>query len=147
LFRGLGSTVGTAVLGTMLITGITNQLGAIGDDPYIQSLKQQPAASQFVSTVTTDTALNLNTADFKETVADGVEKATRTLPLAEKSEIKQAFANLQTSFSDRIVTAFSDSLRNVFYTASALMLAATILAGFVLEKPLRGGPDDTPGMA
>lgn len=147
LFRGLGSTVGTAVLGTMLITGITNQLGAIGDDPYIQTLKQQPAASQFVSTVTTDTALNLNTADFKETVADGVEKATRTLPLAEQSEIKQAFANLQTSFSDRIVTAFSDSLRNVFYTASALMLAATILASFVLEKPLRGGPDDTPGMA
>lgn len=146
LFRGLGSTVGTAVLGTMLITGITTQLGAIANDPYVQTLKQQPAASQFVNNVTTDTALNLNTPDFKQTITNGVEKATSTLPPMQQAEIQKTFATLQSAFSEKIIAAFSDSLRNVFYTSSALMLVATLLAAFVLEKPLRGGPDDTPGM-
>ena len=147
LFRGLGSTVGTAVLGTMLITGITTQLGAIANDPYVQTLKQQPAASQFVNNVTTDTALNLNTPDFKQTITNGVEKATSTLPPMQQAEIQKTFATLQSAFSEQIIAAFSDSLRSVFYTASALMLTATLLAGFVIEKPLRGGPDDTPGIA
>jgi EmrB/QacA subfamily drug resistance transporter len=147
LFRGLGSTVGTAVLGTMLIAGITNQLGAIAEDPYIQTLKQQPAASKYVGDITTDTALNLNTPDFKATATEGAESATSTLPVAQQVEVKKMFAELQSAFSDKIVIAFSDSLRNVFYASSALMLIGTVLAGFVLEKPLRGGPDDSPGIA
>lgn len=147
LFRGLGSTVGTAVLGTMLITGITNQLGSVSDDPYIQTLKQQPAASQFVGTVTTDTALNLNMPDRKEAVSQRLQEATSSLSPTQQSEIQERFTALQSAFSEKIITAFSDSLRSVFFMSSALMLVATVLATFVVEKPLRGGPDETPGLA
>lgn len=147
LFRGLGSTIGTAVLGTMLIAGITSQLGAIQDDPYIQTLKQQPGSSEFVSDITTDTALNLNNPDLKASINAGLEKGTSALPSVQKAQVREAFTKQQTEFSDKIVGSFSDSLKHVFYTSASLMLIATILAVFVVEKPLRGGHDDTPGVA
>lgn len=147
LFRGLGSTIGTAVLGTMLIAGITSQLGKIQDDPYIQTLKQQSASSQFVKDITTDTALNLNTPDFKTSISAGLEKGTRSLPLAQREQIRDKFVKQQNEFSDKIVSSFSDSLRSVFFSSAGLMVLATILAAFIVEKPLRGGHEDTPGVA
>jgi hypothetical protein len=64
-----------------------------------------------------------------------------------KTELKKNFETKQDDFKTKVVYAFSDSLRNVFYTSSALMLAATIGATFIREKPLTGGHDDSPGVA
>lgn len=148
LFRGLGSTIGTAVLGTMLITGITNQLGNVANDPYIQTLSKQPAAQEMLGKeVTTDTALNLNMHDLKTKINDGMEKGTANLPAHIKQSVRSDFEQKQSSFSTKVVNAFSDSLRNVFYVSSALLVAAFAIAFGIKEKPLRGGHDDTPGVA
>ncbi len=147
LFRTLGSTVGTAILGTMLIGGVSTQLGDIKSDPYIQTLNQQSSASSMLGTITTDTALNLNMHDFKEKITKGMEKGTSTLPEPMRDTVRADFAAQQRTYSDKIVHAFSDSLRNVFYVSSGLMLAATLVATGVKERPLRGGHDDTPGVA
>ena len=147
LFRGLGSTIGTAVLGTMLISGITTQLGTLEKDTYIQTLKQQPAASQMLGEITTDTALNLNMPELKSKINEQLNEGTKDLPAQAQAAVKQQFQTAQNEFSIKIIYAFSDSLKYVFYTSAALMLVATMLAFFVLEKPLRGGPNDTPGVA
>ncbi|MEO5691337.1 MAG: MDR family MFS transporter [Candidatus Saccharimonadales bacterium] len=147
LFRGLGSTVGTAVLGTMLISGVTSQLGVIKQDPYIELLRQQPTAQPMLQEITTDTVLNLNTSDAKNQINEGVTSGLVSLPEQARQQVQANFTQKQTTFTDRVVTSFSDSLRYVFITSGILLASATALVLFVKEKPLRGGPDDTPGVA
>lgn len=147
LFRGLGSTVGTAILGTLLVSGVTTQLGNLQQDSYIKLLTQQPAAAQMLGTVDADTALNLNTHGFKDQINSGFDKATAQLPVPVREAAKAKLQAEQNAFGNKVVTAFSDSLRTVFYVSSALMLAATLIATGIVEKPLRGGHDDTPGLA
>ena len=53
----------------------------------------------------------------------------------------------QDAFGNKVVMAFSDSLRTVFYVSSALMIVATLIATGIVERPLRGDHDDTPGIA
>lgn len=147
LFRGLGSTVGTAVLGTMLVTSLTSSLGDLHKDPYIQTLQNQPQATQMLTKVDTDTALNLNMPDFKDKITEGVMNATATLPQPMRESVRNSFSDLQRDFGSKITHAFSDSLKNIFYISSGLMLAALLLATRIIEKPLQGGHDDTPGLA
>lgn len=147
LFRGLGSTVGTAILGTILVSGITTQLGNLQNDSYIRMLSQQPAAAQMLGSVDADTALNLNTTTFKNKINDGFDAATANLPAPARAAAKTQLMTQQDAFGDKVASAFSDSLRDVFYVSAALMLAATLIATGIVERPLRGGHDDTPGIA
>lgn len=150
LFRGLGSTIGTAVLGGILTVGVTTSLGNLNQDPYIQTLKTQPAAAQLVGgEVTSDLALNLNTAYLRGAISDGLDKSLAASPatVQVKTQIKDDFVVKQSSFNDKVVDAFSSSLHSVFYVSAGLMLLATIAVIFIKEKPLRGGYDDTPGIA
>jgi MFS family permease len=149
LFRGLGSTIGTAVLGSILTAGVASSLGNVGQDPYIQTLKQQPAAQQIIgSDVTTDTALTLNTPDVKTKITDGLEKglANSPAPEAAKQLIKKDFTGKQQQFGYRVVDSFTESLHKVFIVSGILMVLATVGTFFIQEKPLRGGHDDTPGL-
>ena len=148
LARSLGSTIGTAVLGSMLTAGLVTHLGDLNKDPYIQTLSQNPAAKQLTENVNTDTALNLNTSDIRNKISDGLNSSLATSPVPEqaKAVIKQNFQQKQDNFKDKVVYAFSDSLKNVFYVSAGLMAAATVGAAFIREKPLRGH-DESPGVA
>jgi EmrB/QacA subfamily drug resistance transporter len=148
LARSLGSTIGTAVLGSMLTAGLVTHLGDLNKDPYIQALQQNPAAQQLTQNPNTDTALNLNTADIRDKISDGLDQglASSPVPAPAKEAIKKDFEQKQGDFENKVVYAFSDSLKNIFYTSAGLMLLATIGAAFIRERPLRGGHDDTPGI-
>ncbi len=147
LFRGLGSTIGTAVLGTLLTTGVTSQIGNLQNDPYIQTLQKQPQSAQMLSSLNVDTALLLNMHDTKSKITDGLTTATSKLPEEVREKVVGDFTAKQESYSDKIIHAFSASLRNVFLTSGILMLSATLITLGIKEKPLRGGHDDTPGVA
>lgn len=148
LFRGLGSTIGTAVLGTMLIGGVANQLGNVSSDPYVKTLASQPAAKDLLgSTINSDTALNLNMYDLKARISENAHQATANLPAPIQQKVRADFQEKQDAFSTKVVTAFSDSLRNVFYVSAALLVVAVLVILPLEEKPLRGGHDDTPGIA
>ncbi len=165
LFRNLGSTIGTAVFGGILTAGLTTGLGNIEKIPYIEQLTKQPQSSQMLQKIDADTALNLNTTEQKEKINHEVDKAmpqivrqqvaAMQLPSAAQTQaeaklskqIKQDFHKKQDSFNDKVVNAFSDSLRNIFYGATALMLLGFLVSFFVTEKPLRSGKkDETPVM-
>ena len=147
LFRNLGSTIGTAVLGSMLTVGVANSLGDLAKDPYIQTLKDQPAASKMLEKVNADTALSLNTPQVKDQINDGLEKGLAAAPAPVKEKLKTDFETKQANFSDKVIDSFSDSLRSVFLVSGSLMALATGLSFLIKEKPLRGGHDDTPGVA
>lgn len=148
LTRSLGSTIGTAVLGSMLTAGLVAHLGDLNKDPYIQTLSQNPAASQLTENVNTDMALNLNTSGIRNKISDGLNASLATSPVPEqaKAVIKQNFQKQQDDFKNKVVYAFSDSLKNVFYVSAGLMAAATVGAAFIREKPLKGH-DESPGVA
>lgn len=146
LFRSLGSTVGVAVLGSMLTAGLTANIGNLNSDAYIQTLKQQPTSAQMLETVNADTALNLNTHDTKEKINDSLSTGLEKVPEPARGEVKKDFETKQTDFNEKIVDAFSDSLRPIFLVSSGLMLLATIAATMIREKPLRDGKDDAPGV-
>lgn len=147
LFRGLGSTIGTAVLGTLLTTGVTSQIGNLQSDPYIQTLQKQPQSAQMLSKLDVDTALVLNMHDTKDKITSGLESGTSSLPAGVRENVVADFKAKQETYSQKIIHAFSSSLHNVFVTSGFLMLGATILTLGIKEKPLRGGHDDTPGVA
>ena len=145
LFRGLGSTIGTAILSGMLTTGILTAVGNPDDIPYIQTLKQSPASSQMLSgDIDADTLLQVNMQ--KDTIAAGANEAFAKIPApAAKSAAEKNFNEQQKDFGDDIVDAFTSSLHRIFMVSSALMAMALVVVLFLKEKPLRSGVKATPG--
>ncbi len=149
LFRSLGSTVGTAVFGSMLTVGVAASLGNLTTDPFIKTLQSQPAASQFVAKADVNTALQLNTSDVKKRIDAGLEQglAAQELPAAIKDKARQDFIAKQDAFANKVKQAFTDSLHSVFYVAATLMGIAALVGMFIIERPLKHLPDDAPGVA
>ena len=149
LFRGLGSTIGVAVFGSMLTLGITSNLGDMNKDAYIQTLQQAPSTSQIVSNPNdVNTLLTLNMASTKEKVADGfsASMANVSLPMAAKEKAQQDFTANQQQYSDKIMNSFASSLHVIFITTSIMMLGALGLVSQLKERPLRAASAlETPG--
>lgn len=146
LFRGLGSTVGTAVLGAIMTTGIASQLGNVSSDPYIQTLRQQPEASVLLADFDTDTALRINMSDTKQAINNGLDKGLVRLSPQAGAAVRRDFQDKQATYGNKVVDAFSDNLSKVFLVSGFLMLVATAITTTIRERPLRGGHNDTPGV-
>ncbi|MFS8120404.1 MAG: MFS transporter, partial [Microcoleus sp.] len=148
LFRGLGTTIGTALLGTILTTGVAAGIGSLNNDAYVQALRRQPAAVAILGTgdVSASTALNLNTSVVQKSINEGIDKGTAKLPTPVRQQVKADFTKKQDAFHEKIVNSFSDSLHSIFIVSGVLMALATIGTIFIVEKPLHGGHDDTPGI-
>lgn len=146
LFRSLGSTVGTAIFGSMLTAGVVTGLGAIQQDTYVQSLAKSPEVSKIGNLNDANTILTLNMPDVKNQITSQAEKQFTQLPAPVAEKAKAEFNQNQSEFSARVIKAFSDSLRTIFIFASSLMLVALLLVLAVKEKPLQDGhADETPG--
>lgn len=145
LFRGLGSTIGTAVLSGMLTAGILSSMGNPQSIPYIQTLKSSPAAAKMVDgEIDADTLLQLNAQ--KDTINAGASKAFEKIPVpAAREAAQKKFASEQKSYSDDITQAFTDSLHHIFVVSSALMALALVIVLFLKERPLRSSVKATPG--
>jgi EmrB/QacA subfamily drug resistance transporter len=150
LFRSLGSTVGVAVLGGVLTAGVASGLGDIKKDAYIQMLSQQQGSQQIVGKADANTALNLNTAETKESINKGLEEGLKqsNLPAPAQDAVKKQVKSQQDAFSDRVVKAFADGLRPVFAVSAALMGAAALVAMTLKNVTIKhDGPNDAPGVA
>jgi EmrB/QacA subfamily drug resistance transporter len=146
LFRSLGSTIGTAIFGSLLTIGIASSLGDMKNDAYIQTIQQSPAASQIITrTDDANSLLNLNSPTVKTKITDGFNAAIIALPEPTRSETKDAFLHNQSAFSAKIVDAFSGSIRTIFIVAAAVVAVATAFSFAIKEKPLaHAKATDTP---
>ena len=144
LSRGLGSTVGTAILSGMLTAGIMSGMGNPEELPYIQSLKQAPESAQIVrGEITADTLLQVNTR--RDEIAEGYDAATVTLPAPQRDRLRTSFKEKQDSYGVGLIDSFTRSLHGIFMTSAALMALALLIVSFVQEKKLRGDVKATPG--
>ena len=149
LFRSLGSTIGTAVFGSILTLGIASSLGDMKNDPYIQTLRQSPVASKIITkTDDANTLLSLNTPAVKQQITDGFNAALITLPEPVRAPAKAVFAKNQDAYGIKIVDAFSSSIKSIFVVASVVVAVAAVTSFAIKEKPLRAAkPTETPGEA
>lgn len=139
LFRGLGSTVGTAIFSGILTVGIMNSIGDPNDIPYIQTLQNSPAASQMLSgELDADTLLRINMAE--DQIRGGAETAFAQLPAPAAEAAAKQFDTQQTEFREQIVDAFTTSLHDIFMISSVLMVLGFVMVMFVEEKKLRDKP-------
>jgi EmrB/QacA subfamily drug resistance transporter len=146
LFRSLGSTIGTAVFGAMLTAGIIAHLGDVQNSAYIQTLKQNPAASKIGDFNDSNTILNLNMPDVKKEVSASADKAFAQLPEPARTQVAKNFENQQNDFSSTVTHAFGGSLQRIFHVATGLMVVATLAVFAVKERVLRSAsPSETPG--
>lgn len=147
LFRGLGSTIGTAIFAGMLTLGITTALGDMRQDPYVQTLEQSAAASRIENINDANTLLNLNTTTTKEQVIEGIKTATASAPAGVQDAAVQQVTEQQKAYSQKVVNAFSDSLHKIFMITASLMFLALVLSSFLKERPLRvAKAEETPGL-
>lgn len=147
LFRGLGSTVGTALLSGVLTAGIISSIGNPNDLDYVQALKESPAAVNTLGTggITADTLLQVNAQ--KQTIKDAAASSIANSALPEPVKQKQlsVFATMQDDFSTKLIEAFTISLHHIFIISSVLMVLALVIVSFVKERTLRSDVKVTPG--
>lgn len=146
LFRGLGSTVGTAVLSGLLTTGIISAIGNPDNLPYVQTLKQSPAAQQILGDeITADTLLRVNAQE--QVITEGLKQGVKEMSLpvqAQEALVTQVSAQ-QKDFRVKLIDSFTVSLHQIFLVNSLLMATGLVLVTFIKERPLRGGVKLTPG--
>ncbi len=138
LFRGLGSTIGIALFGALLTTGITSNLTDISNDNYIEALQMSPEAKQIGRLDDSNTLLTLNTPDVKAKITEGFEQGIHSsqIPPQVQTGVINTFKESQASYSSKITHAFSDSLRRIFLTSSILMAIAAVLVFMLKERHL-----------
>lgn len=148
LSRSLGSTIGTAVLGGILTTGVAASLGTISEQPFIQTLQQQPAVSQYLGKLDANTALQLNTPETKQEIEDSIRRSVEqsSLSASAKEQLVTRTLAQQDTFNTRVKVAFADSLRQVFFWAAGAVALSLVLALFLKEIPLRNSNEEIPDL-
>lgn len=136
LFRGLGSTIGIALLGALLTAGITASLTGIGTDDYLATIRQNQVVRQVGDIDDSNTLLTLNTPDVKQAISQNFTQAITDLPPAARQAVTQRFERNQAAYSDKVTHAFSDSLRRIFLVSSVLMSIAAVLVFLLQERRL-----------
>jgi EmrB/QacA subfamily drug resistance transporter len=147
LFRGLGSTIGTAMMSGILTVGVTSGIGDLNQDAYITTLRQSPESAKVLpATIDANAALQINAQ--QQTITTSVTNAMDQahVPVAVKDQQLAAFTEQQASFTSKVTTSFSDAIHKIFLVAGSLMLAALVAILFVKERKLRGGHDAAPGV-
>jgi len=150
LFRGLGSTIGIAVFGGLLTSGIAANLNDIQNDDYLATLQQSPEAKRIGSFDDSNTLLTLNSPEVKQKITDGFETglASSQIPDAYKQKAEETFKRNQAAYSDKITHAFSESLTMIFVTSAVTMALAAVIVFTLKERELKQGiPGSTPGEA
>ncbi|HTK39383.1 MAG TPA: MDR family MFS transporter [Patescibacteria group bacterium] len=148
LFRGLGSTVGTALLSGILTAGIMSSIAAPNDLPYVQTLKQSPEAAAFMQgDVDADTLLQINTQSSK--ILDGATAGINQskLPQPAKDAALKQFRAQQDDFHKQIIDAFTASLHRIFLVSATLMAVATLFAIALPNPELKSHAPSAPGVA
>lgn len=147
LFRGLGSTIGTAMMSGILTVGVTAGIGDLSKDAYITTLRASPESAKVLpATIDANAALQINAQ--QQTITTGITDALdqANVPTAIKERQLAAFTEHQAGFTSKVTNSFSDAIHRIFLVAGGLMLAALIAISFIKERPLRGSHDGAPGV-
>lgn len=128
LFRSIGGTVGTAVLGGVLNNVLISKLGDIQNHQFVQMAKQSDNADQM-----SNIDINAVQGILSKTGQDSILNTISHMP----AQIQQAALNAFNSFSEVLRTALSDSITRIFLVSAIFMLVAVAVSLFLKEIPLK----------
>ena len=130
LFRGIGSVVGVAVMGTYLNHSLTKSLDGLSGSPFVQILKQSGQS------LDVNSLQQLLSPAGQTRVLAGIAK----LPEQVQSVITPSFHEFVKAAQAGLATAVT----NVFFLAACIMIAACVTVFFLKEIPLRKSNDHQP---
>ena len=129
LFRSLGSTVGTAILGGLLNNQLAGHLTGMGSDPFVKAMQKLNPQSALYK-VDANTLQNFITSDGAAKVRDTI---TSQVPADAQAQILRSFDN----FLETLRTAFSGSIAYLFAASTIIMVLSLLVVLFLPEIALR----------
>jgi MFS family permease len=123
LFRNIGGTVGTALMAGVLNHSLTQRLGSLQNDSFVQEAAKSGHALGNI---------------------DGTKVQGLLSPQGQKAleaSTQQLFNSIHI-FIDKVKDAFASSIAEVFAIGAVLMLLALVVAVWLPELPLRKTHDD-----
>jgi hypothetical protein len=138
LFRSVGATVGTAVLGSVLNARLSRELGGIASDPFIRmAVRAHP--EMHLERVDANSLQAILT----QPVRGFLERQLSGMPPPEGPRAHAALIQ----FVARARQAFAVSITETFLIAAVLMGVAWIVTLFLREIPLRRSHAERPAEA
>jgi EmrB/QacA subfamily drug resistance transporter len=128
LFRSVGGTVGTAVLGGIMNSRLTTQMEYLKNDPFVVQLAQLNPGNK-TNTINGSIIQGMLNPENQEHIRTMITK----LPSPAQANASSGF----THFINASKIAFSGAIDNVFLVAGFLMSASLIIVFFLPEVPLR----------
>ncbi len=128
LFRSIGGTVGTAVLGGVLNNSLASKLGNLSSDPFVHMIAQFNPQFQ-VNHIDANKLQGLLTGPARRQI----EMKLSQLPVPMQSQASVAFGE----FVNKTKDAFASSITEVFFIATVVMGLAFFASFLLKEIPLR----------
>ena len=128
LFRTIGATVGTAVLGSVLNARLARELGNLADDPFVRLAARISPQARFGSA-----DANSLHGILAQPGRSAFEAQLAHLPPSLKPQAEAAFQ----VFVTRAQAAFALAITETFFIAGVLMGIALLVSFFLREIPLR----------
>lgn len=126
LARNVGGTVGTAILGGVMNSQLTKHLANVGQDPFVKAVTALDPSSP-VANVNKDSIQSL----LNPTVQDSIRTGLSHAPGA------QALTAMFDTFLNTLKVAFTDSVVQVFFVATILMVVAWIVVMFLPDVHMK----------
>lgn len=128
LFRSVGGTVGTAILGGILNSSLANKFGDLSTDPFIQNMSQaNPQLS--LQQINANKLQGLLSGEGRAMI----EAKLSLLPPTVQPQAMAAFQD----FITKTKTVFASSIADVFLISAGIMTIAFLTSFFLKEIPLR----------
>lgn len=124
MFRSIGGTVGTAILGSVLNDRMTNNLAGIEKNPIYSALEKNTPDGVDINTLT-----RFLTKDGKEALSTMVNQAPE--------QVRGALTTSLDGFNHAIATAFASSVGEVFVAAAAIVGVGIVVAMFLPRIEIR----------
>jgi EmrB/QacA subfamily drug resistance transporter len=129
LFRSIGGTVGTAILGGIMNNRLTMKLPDIASDPFVQGMQKMAPHGAAFSKINANTVQAVLSPDVQMKIKAGLAKLPQPMQT-------MATGNFN-SFLNRIKEAFSYAVDHTFLVGTILMIGALISVFFLPEIELR----------
>lgn len=128
LFRSVGGTVGTAILGGVMNSKLTEHLSNLDSDPFVQTMQRMAPGSPFAS---------INNDSIQAILNPTVQEQVRRAFAAAPESVQGALANQFAHFLEIVKVAFSQSVDQVFFVGTFFMIAALGIVLFLPQLALR----------
>jgi len=128
LFRSVGGTVGTAVLGGIMNSRLTAHMQRLQSEPFVAQMKQLGLDR---------TGTHFDGSFIQTVLNQGNQQQIKSMLAQVPPTYRQTAAANFDHFLASAKTAFSDAVDSVFLVGGCLMIVALIVVFFLPEIPLR----------